>query len=107
MFQGLSVASDDPTAFEYAGDMAYSADAFRYYLKAATQAEHIVDRGHQLEATQGGKTWRITLGPERFEGIALLKMARMTMHMRLEGFSRAEGDAFLARFLQHYQRGGG
>ena len=53
------------------------------------------------------KKWRIALGPERFEGIALMKMSRMTMQLRLEGYVRSEADAFLDRFLKHYQRGGG
>jgi hypothetical protein len=107
MFHGLSPAADNPSAFEYHADMAYSPSSFRYYLANATQCPNFSDRGNVLEHSAGEKTWRVTHGPERFEGVALLKMARMQVTLRLEGYTRAEGDAFLTRFLHHYQRGGG
>ncbi len=107
MFHGFSAAKDDPTAWEYHADMAYSAASFRDYLPRAADVRAFEDRGNELSHNHGGKKWTITLGPERFEGIALLKMARMTMKLRLEGYPRAEADAFLDRFLKHYLRGGG
>jgi hypothetical protein len=107
MFHGLTPAADDPLAFEYEADIAYSAQAFRYYLKGATGVAQYEDYGNVLKGTYGATSWTITLGPERFEGIALLKMSRMQMKLRLEGYSREAADTFLTRFLHHYQRGGG
>ena len=105
MFHGLTAMPDG--AFEYHADIAYSPSAFRNYLARATDVTAYDDAGAVLSASDGKKTWRIALGSERFEGIALMKMSRMTMQLRLEGYPRAEADAFLDRFLKHYQRGGG
>jgi hypothetical protein len=107
VFHGFSPAKDDPNAWEYHADMAYSAASFRDYLPRAADVAAFEDHGHTLSHTLGTKKWTITLGPERYEGIALLKMARMTMHLRLEGYPRVEADHFLDRFLKHYLRGGG
>jgi hypothetical protein len=107
MFHGLSPAKDNAAAFEYEADMAYSNTSFRYYLKGAANVEHYEDHGNVLKHSADARSWTITLGPERFEGIALLKMARMHMKLRLEGYTREAADAFLTRFLHHYQRGGG
>ena len=105
MFIGLTATTDG--AFEYQGDIAYSPSAFRNYLPLATNVSAFEDTGATLSATSGAKKWRITLGPERLEGIALLKMSRMAMQLRLEGYTRAEAEAFMERFWQYYQRGGG
>jgi hypothetical protein len=107
VFHGFSPAKDDPAAWEYFADMAYSAASFRDYLPRAADVASFEDHGTTLRHANGDKSWTITLGPERFEGVALLKMARMTMRLRLEGYARAEADQFLDRFLKHYLRGGG
>jgi hypothetical protein len=105
MFHGFSPTTDG--ALEYRADIAYSPSAFRTYLARAADVETYSDTGSTLSHTNNAKMWKITLGPERFEGVALLKMSRMSMVLRLEGYARAEADAFLDRFLKHYQRGGG
>ncbi len=87
--------------------MAYSAHMFRYYLCAATDCVSYEDRGNVLKSTFGASAWEITLGPERKEGIGLIMIDRMQMKLALFGCTREQGDAFLARFLRHYQRGGG
>jgi hypothetical protein len=107
MFHGLSAVQGQENAWTYFADMAYSPSSFRSYLKNATGVPAYDDGGDTLSNTCGAKKWTIALGPERFEGIALLKMSRLTMHLRLDGYSREEGDAFLERFLKHYLRGGG
>lgn len=107
MFLGLSPAADGSGAFEYEADMAYSAAAFRDYLKGATGADHYEDAGHTLKSTCGATSWTISLGPERYEGIAELKMTRIHMKLRLDGYTRPQAEAFLERFLRHYLRGGG
>lgn len=107
MFHGLSQAADGSGAWEYEADMAYSAAAFREYLARATNVESFEDHGQILKRSHGATSWTISLGPERFEGIALLKMARIHMKLRLEGYARQDADAFLERFLRYYQRGGG
>jgi hypothetical protein len=54
-----------------------------------------------------GRGWRITLGPERERRIALMRFPICDAEIRLTGYERAAAEAFLARFLKVFQKGGG
>ncbi len=54
-----------------------------------------------------GRRWRITLGPERERRIALIRFPICDAEIRLEGFERPAAEAFVARFLKVFQKGGG
>lgn len=54
-----------------------------------------------------GRSWSITLGPERARRIALLSFPITDAEIRLTGFAPAVTDAFLARFHTVFRKGGG
>lgn len=64
--------------------------------------------GATLLAHQGaGENWRIRLTPLPPTYLGPIPMERLQVDLAFEGWPPGQVDAFIARFLRGYQRGGG
>ncbi|MER2606228.1 MAG: hypothetical protein ABTQ29_10380 [Siculibacillus sp.] len=83
---------------------------FAELLRLAPHLDHDgpLDVGERsVSAALSGGRWRLTLGAQSERVIALLRLPRAEMEIRLDGFAPARAEAFLARFHRVFQKGGG
>ena len=60
-----------------------------------------------LEHRGPGRHWRIRLEPLPPLRLGPIPMERLRVEVVMEGFAEDAAEAFISRFLRHYQRGGG
>jgi hypothetical protein len=87
-------------------DMSLSAAEFFRDLPRALPAGYRVD-GRCVTFVDGLRRAEIAVVEEGERRIAALALPRIKVRIELAGFDGAEAAAFLARFEQAYQRGGG
>lgn len=63
--------------------------------------------GDQIKIKWGGGKVLVTLGPDGFRQIAMMRLPRMHVAFDYEGLDDAEIGAFEHRFERSYQKGGG
>jgi hypothetical protein len=64
--------------------------------------------GDAILAHQGeGRRWQIRLAPLPPIHLGPIAMERVKVALGFEGYAPGEVEAFVARFMGHYQRGGG
>lgn len=80
---------------------------FLQRLPAAVGHEPFHGEGAVLEHREEGRRWRIRLDPLPPLRLGPFPMERIRVELQLEGYGPAQAEAFVARFLAHYQRGGG
>jgi hypothetical protein len=64
-------------------------------------------QGAEIELAAPPRRVLITLGPERTRALGSLVLPETEVHLRWEGYSPAEREAFLVRFDLAFRRGGG
>lgn len=95
----------------YTHEMAYTiADMDRLLPAAVAHAAYT--RTHEAgtvvySATQENRAWRITATPCPDRRIALISIPVTRVDIGLRGFDDAAAEAFYARFMLYFQRGGG
>jgi hypothetical protein len=94
----------DPIVIEK--DMSLSAVEFLRDLPRALPAGYHVD-GRRVSVVDGPRRVEIAVVEEGERRIAALALPRIKVRIELRGFAAADAAAFLARFDQAYQRGGG
>jgi hypothetical protein len=94
----------DPIVIEK--DMSLSVAEFLRDLPRALPAGFRLD-GRLATWSEGGRRGEIAIVAEGERRIAQLALPRVTVRIALEGYGAAAAKAFLARFDQVYQRGGG
>lgn len=60
-----------------------------------------------FRGTDGPRKWRIRLVPLPDLRMGPVVLPRHQVEIRLEGYSKGEAEAFMARFHRGFQRGGG
>jgi hypothetical protein len=66
-----------------------------------------VDEAGGFAHRDGSRQWRIRLAPLPPLRLGTLVLPRLRVELDLDGYPPEAAEAFVARFLQHYQRGGG
>jgi hypothetical protein len=94
----------DPVVIEK--DMSLSAAEFFRDLPRAVPAGYRVD-GRRVTVVDGPRRAEIAVVEEGERRIAALALPRIKVRIKLEGFDVAAAAAFMTRFEQAYQRGGG
>ncbi len=86
--------------------MTLTREEFRRTLLAAAGGEvrTLVDG---YGGGEGGRTWRITLADLPPLDLGALHLDRLQVDLHFKGYGPPEQDAFMARFLAHFRRGGG
>lgn len=88
--------------------MSITRQAFLRLLPAATGGQTFFEQGSGFFwHREGGKTWQITLEPVSPLSLGALNLERYRVEILCEGYSDMEIVAFLKRFDDHFQRGGG
>jgi len=87
-------------------DMSLSAAEFFRDVPRALPPGYRVD-GRRVTVVDGPRRAEIAVVEEGERRIAALALPRIRVRIELAGFDAAEAAAFMARFDQAYQRGGG
>ena len=92
---------------QFSWDMSITRAEFERSLADAVGDVHYVSAGNVYSCALGARAWRIELEPLPDRVIALLRLPRHRVSFCLEGYSADEREAWIARFLRYFQRGGG
>jgi len=81
---------------------------FLRLLPAAVGGDSYTGEGSAvLEHCAEGRSWRIRLAPLPPIHLGPIAMERLRVELAFRGYSPEAEEAFLDRFMRHYQRGGG
>jgi hypothetical protein len=87
-------------------DMTLDRAEFLRLLPDAVGGEAFTE-GDGYEHREPDRRWRIRLVPLPPFQLGAVALARLRVELGFEGYAPAQVDDFLARFLAHFQRGGG
>lgn len=87
--------------------MTISRAEFLRLLPAAVGLEAFTEDGAAFVHRSQGRQWRVTLAPLPPIRLGPVAMERLRVDLAFEGYPPGEAEAFVQRFLGHYQRGGG
>jgi hypothetical protein len=87
--------------------MSISRPDFLRRLPAAVGLDEVREEDGRFSGREAGRRWSVRLDPlpDRHLGRVVLPCHRV--EIGLEGYEDQEAEAFMARFLRAYQRGGG
>ena len=80
---------------------------FLRLLPAAVGGEAFAEEGAAFVHRSGARQWRIALAPLPPIRLGPVAMERLRVELAFHGFPPGQAEAFVQRFLGHYQRGGG
>ena len=86
-------------------EMSVSREEFFRFLPAAAGAFDV--DGELVRGADGDRTWAIRLVPLADRRLGSVDLPRHRVEIILEGYSEAEGEAFMERFHRAFLRGGG
>jgi hypothetical protein len=87
-------------------DMGITEAEFFRLLPAAVTDPYVV-RDRVVEHRGVGRQWRIRLGPAEDRAIGPLRLPTLAVAFEFAGYTEAEVERFVARFLMYFRRGGG
>jgi hypothetical protein len=88
-------------------DMSISREDFLRLLPVAVGQAAIAEVAGQFSGSEGPRSWTLQLLPLAQRRLGSVALPRHQVDLRLEGYSDSEAAAFMARFHQGFQRGGG
>jgi hypothetical protein len=91
----------------YSLEMSLSREEFLRLLPAAVRPFPVREEAGRFCGTEGERRWLIDLTPLPERRIGSVALPRHQVEIHLEGFSEQGAAAFLTRFHQGFQRGGG
>ena len=94
-------------AIELNLEMTLSRGEFLRMLPAAVGMAAIREEGNTFAGGDGQKSWTLALVPLASRRLGSMVLPCHRVEIRLEGYSEAAAEAFMARFLRGFQRGGG
>jgi hypothetical protein len=80
---------------------------FLRLLPGALGRVPIQEVGDTFSGGEGPCTWSLHLEPLEDRRLGSVSLPRHRVQITLEGYADTEAEAFLTRFLQGFQRGGG
>ena len=88
-------------------EMTITREDFLRLLPAAVGGTLSHEAGDHFRGGDVAKRWAIQLIPLAEHRLGRLVLPSHRIELQFDGFAQADVDAFMARFLQKFQRGGG
>jgi hypothetical protein len=88
-------------------DMSISREDFLRLLPVAVGQAAIDEVAGRFSGNEGSRSWTLQLLPLAQRRLGSVALPRHQVELHLEGYSEQEAAAFMTRFHQGFQRGGG